>query len=73
MFANVPLVKRPQKFQPPFSPAEVRRVRARPFERYRSIVRQHLIPQLGNLQLAKHARYRGHGAKAEKYGVLASS
>ena len=29
------------------------RVRARTFERYRSIVRQHLIPQLGNLQLAK--------------------
>ncbi len=24
MFANVPLVKRPQKFQPPFSSAEVR-------------------------------------------------
>ncbi len=24
MFANVPLVKRPQKFQPPFSPPEVR-------------------------------------------------
>ena len=24
MFANVPLVKRPQKFQPPFSPGEVR-------------------------------------------------
>ena len=29
------------------------RVRPRTFERYRSIVRQHLIPQLGNLQLAK--------------------
>ena len=47
------------------------RVRARTFERYCSIVRQHLIPQLGKLQLAKHARYRGHGTKAEKDGVLA--
>ena len=29
------------------------RVRPRTFERYRSIVRQHLVPHLGNLQLAK--------------------